>query len=288
MPGTSLEQFRTKYGQAAYNELMKALGPKDKPYTNTGLSQLAKRVMNRPANDIVRNGKQVARIRGSSDVPMTDAGAAEVQDRAAQIAAKGGMDLVMSSPLQRARNTAVAIAKHNGAPVQIDHNLMPWKMGVFEGQPVENVKHMIAKIANDHPDEKMPGMSPTSTTPGESFNDFKGRFIGKFLAPLMAAHAQEPSGKIGLVSHLRDILAAKSWIENGARQDLQFDHHDINYETKSDKTDTPSSVHRIYPEGDKWKFEDVKMDGPEPFSPGIYMIRHGKTDWNAESKTGVS
>jgi len=286
--GSTLEQFRTKFGQAAYNELMKSVGPKEKPYTNTGLSQLAKRVMARPSNDIVRNSKQVARIRGSSDVPMTDSGAAEVQDRARQIAAKGGFDLVMSSPLQRARNTAVAIAKHNNAPVQIDNHLMPWKLGVFEGQPVENVKHMIAKLANDHPDEAAPGMSPTSTDRGESFNAFKQRFIGQFLAPLMHAHAQEPSGKIGVVSHLRDILAAKAWIENGARQDLQFDHHDINYETKSDKNDNPSSVHKIYPDGDKWKFEDMKMDDPEPLGPGIYMVRHGKTDWNAESKSGVS
>src|SRR5207249_358965 len=87
----------------------------------------------------------------------------------------------------------------------------------------------------DHPEEKVPGRSPSSTESGESFNDFKQRFIGKLMVPLMEAHAQDPRSKIGIISHLRDVLAAKSWVENGAPKNLEFNHHDVTMKPKPTK-----------------------------------------------------
>ena len=288
---SSLEAFRAKHGQLAYNALMKAsgqMGGKTKPIsTNSGLSQAARNIMN-PLNQAVQNsaGKKIARVRGSADVPLTDEGAAQADERGQQFSARGGLDQLVTSPLQRARNTAVAISRYGGTPIHVDDRAMPWKLGIFEGEPVDDVKHMIGKLAVDHPNDKIPGRSAYSTTDGESFNDFTKRFLGGLMAPLMEAHAQDPRGKIGVVSHLRDVLAAKSWINNGARRDLQFDHHDINYETMTSAEDKPASVHRIYPDGDKWKMEDEDMEDQKPLLPGIYMIRHGKTAWNADPNTG--
>jgi broad specificity phosphatase PhoE len=281
--GTTLEQFRTKYGQQAYNQLLKAVddsGRKPAAPDNRALSGMALKMLAGPQGKIATKVTQQPRVRGSADVPLNDEGTREADMRGRQFASKGGLDAVLSSPLQRARNTAVSIAKHTGAHLQLDDKLMPWKLGVFEGQPVENVKQMIAKLAVDHPEDKAPGRSPFSTANGESFNDFKQRWLGQVLAPLMEAHAQDPSGKIGVVTHLRDILAAKSWIEKGAPHNLSFDHHDINYETKTSNEERPASVFRVHPEDGKWTFKDVDMEKPEPLDAGIYLVRHGKTDWN--------
>jgi broad specificity phosphatase PhoE len=286
--GTTLEAFRAKHGQQAYNSLLKAVedsGKKPPAPDNRALSGMALRMLARPQGGISKKLQQTqTRVRGSANVPLNAEGVQQADTVGRQFAQKGGLDAVLTSPLERARNTAVAIAKHTGAHLQVDDKLMPWKLGVFEGQPVENVKQMIAKIATDHPDEKIPGRSPFSTADGESFNDFKQRWLGGVMAPLMEAHAQDPSSKVGIVTHLRDILAAKSWIEHGAQRNLQFDHHDINYESRTDKEEVPSSVFRIHPEGDKWSFKPEDMEKPEPLDAGIYLIRHGKTEWNGNGQ----
>lgn len=289
--GTTLEQFRTKYGQQAYNTLLKAVeasGRKPPAPDNRALSGMALKMLAGPQGKAATRPTKLSRIRGSANVPLNAEGLQEADQRGRQFASKGGLDAVLTSPLDRARNTAVAIAKHTGAHLQVDDKLMPWKLGVFEGQPVENVKQMIAKIATDHPDEKVPGRSPFSTADGESFNDFKQRWLGKVLAPLMEAHVQDPSSKVGVVTHLRDILAAKSWIEHGARKDFQFDHHDINYEARTSNEERPGSVFRVHPEGDKWTFKEQDMEKPEPLEAGIYLIRHGKTDWNSDGQGTTS
>lgn len=281
---SSLEDFRVKHGQLAYNALMKNVNQAGKkPLTNNALTTLGNKLMQNPTPSVVSSPKRVSRIRGTSDLPLNQNGVNQVNDRGRQIAAKGGMDLLVTSPLQRARNTAISISRASGGtPIHVDERAMPWHLGMYEGEPVDNVKGFVAKMANDHPDMPIPGRGPLSTRDGESFNSFKNRWIGGLLAPLMEAHAQDPSSKIGIVTHLRDILAAKAWIDKGARKDLQFDHHDVNYEAKTSKEEKPSSVFKISPEGDKWKFEDEDVDNPEEqFTPGIYFIRHGETDWNA-------
>ena len=283
MPDNSLEAFKAKHGQLAYNALLKAIEAKpSKPPSNYSLSRMASQIMAKPKNDLMRSSKNAPRIRGSADVPLNSQGIQEAMQRGQQFKIKGGLDAIITSPLQRAKNTAAAIANESNAKLQVSDNAMPWKLGMFEGERVEDVRHFIAKLAVDHPDDKVPGRSDHSTADGESFNDFKQRFIGKLLAPLMQAHAQDPTSKVGILTHLRDVLAAKSWIEHGARRDLQFDHHDINYETKTDKEEKPGSVFRIHPDGDKWKFEPTDMEDPSQLEAGIYLIRHGKTDWNGD------
>lgn len=289
-PVGSLEQFRVKHGQLAYNTLMKSVegSRKQQPPTNKGLSTFATKIMNNPAKQ-VNNVDRVARIRGTSDLPLNQEGLQQAQERAQQIATKGGMDVLVTSPLQRAKNTAAAISKASGGtPITEDERAMPWHLGMFEGEPVDKVKNYIAKFANDHPDNPVPGRGPLSVRDGESFNSFKQRFVGGLLKPLMEAHAQDPQSKVGIVTHLRDILAAKAWVENGARKDLQFDHHDLNYESNSNKEEKPSTVFSVKPEGDKWAFNEEDTEDPKPFDPGIYFIRHGETDWNSSGGRGAS
>ena len=289
-PAGSLEQFRVKHGQLAYNTLMKSVenSRKQPKPTNNSLSQFATKLMQQPSNNVT-SAQRVPRIRGTSDLPLNAEGLQQADDRARQIATKGGMDVLVTSPLQRAKNTAAAISKASGGtPIHEDERAMPWHLGMFEGEPVDKVKNFISKFANDHPDSPIPGRGPISVRDGESFNSFKQRWIGGMLKPLMEAHAQDPSSKVGIVTHLRDILAAKSWVENGARKDLQFDHHDINYEAVSNKEEMPSTMFSVKPDGQKWKFAEEDTEDPKPFDPGIYFIRHGETDWNSTGGRGAS
>ncbi len=286
----SLESFRVKHGQLAYNTLMKSVNKSrtQKPMPNSGLSQLGRKIMAQPESDMSKP-QRVSKIRGSSDVPLNSDGLQQADDVGRGVAQKGGMDLLVSSPLERARNTAVAISRYSGGtPIHVDERAMPWSLGMYEGEPVDKVKSYIAKMANDHPNVPIPGRGPQSTRDGESFNAFKQRFIGGLVAPLMQAHAQDPQTKTGIVTHLRDILAAKSWVENGARKDLQFNHHDVDYENKSDKEEKPTSMFKLAPEGDKWTFTPEAHNDGKPLSPAIYFIRHGETDWNAEGGQGAS
>ncbi len=50
------------------------------------------------------------RFAGRGDIPLTDVGLEQAAAAAARLARRGNIDLVLSSPLLRARQTAVAVA----------------------------------------------------------------------------------------------------------------------------------------------------------------------------------
>ena len=56
--------------------------------------------------------------------PLSDRGREQARELAAQLAA-AQPDVVLSSPLLRARETADAIARASGAPLQVDERLAP-------------------------------------------------------------------------------------------------------------------------------------------------------------------
>jgi broad specificity phosphatase PhoE len=85
---------------------------------------------------LVRHG-QTARsatgtYSGRLDVPLTETGRAQAQ-RTAQRLARAGIDAVVTSPLQRARDTAQAIADAAGVGLTVDERLTEVDYGPFEG-----------------------------------------------------------------------------------------------------------------------------------------------------------
>ena len=73
------------------------------------------------------------KVSGRTDIPLTEMGL----QQAAQLAenAKGkGIEVILASPLLRARQTAQAVSDAIGVPVQIDDRLMELDFGVFEGK----------------------------------------------------------------------------------------------------------------------------------------------------------
>jgi phosphohistidine phosphatase len=72
--------------------------------------------------------------------PLSDRGREEAQALADELAARGAAELVLSSPLLRARETAAPIARESGAELRIDERLSP-------GATVENVLAAVEGIA---------------------------------------------------------------------------------------------------------------------------------------------
>jgi broad specificity phosphatase PhoE len=74
-------------------------------------------------------------LAGRLDTPLTPLGVAQAARLGAAVNALGVPDRVVSSPLQRARETAVAI----GAPVAVDERWVELDYGPYDGMPLRDV-----------------------------------------------------------------------------------------------------------------------------------------------------
>jgi probable phosphoglycerate mutase len=76
-------------------------------------------------------------ICGRTDAPLTELGkqqAAMLADKTANL----GIDLIIASPLQRALDTAKAVAAVCGAPIVTDERLIEQDYGIYEGKDRKN------------------------------------------------------------------------------------------------------------------------------------------------------
>src|SRR5215831_7004489 len=73
------------------------------------------------------------RFAGRGDIPLTATGREQAAAAAARLAARGGLDLIVTSPLGRARRTAGAVAAATGAPVVVGDGWMETDFGEWEG-----------------------------------------------------------------------------------------------------------------------------------------------------------
>ena len=69
---------------------------------------------------------------GRADVPLTELGHQQAQ-KLAQSALDKKIDVILCSPLERARNTAQPISDAIGVPIQIDDRLVEFDFGSFDG-----------------------------------------------------------------------------------------------------------------------------------------------------------
>ncbi len=88
-----------------------------------------------------------------------------------------------------------------GAPLTIVPALRSWDLGELSGQPVASTTEKI-KAYMQTPDKAIPG--------GESWNTFVSRYLD-FLEP----HWKQP-GYCALVTHGRNIMVARAWLNAGA------------------------------------------------------------------------
>ena len=71
-------------------------------------------------------------ICGRTDVPLTELGQQQAK-LLAESAIDKGIDVILCSPLLRARQTAQAVSDAIGVPVQIDERLTEFDFGTFDG-----------------------------------------------------------------------------------------------------------------------------------------------------------
>lgn len=167
---------------------------------------------------IVRHGKtklnnqsdlSVDRERGWSNVPLTAEGRQEAQRAALKLKTKG-IEAIVSSDLERAKQTAQIIGKVLGIKPEFSSKLRPWNLGDLTGKVMTEATPQIAAYAKK-PDEVVPG--------GESFNTFCERAFQGF-AECVGAH---PDETLLVVCHHRVERLIEGWNELGQPADHAID-----------------------------------------------------------------
>jgi ribonuclease H / adenosylcobalamin/alpha-ribazole phosphatase len=136
------------------------------------------------------------RFAGRGDVPLTDTGLEQASAAARRLAARGGIDVVVCSPLIRARRTAEAVAEATGAPLETDDDLAETDFGEWEGLT-------FAEVMARWPDEMAAWMASADVSPpgGESLSGAARRALAA-LDRILAGH---PHQTVAVVSHVTPI-----------------------------------------------------------------------------------
>lgn len=77
------------------------------------------------------------RICGRTDVELTEEGIQQAKILAAAVE-KCAVDVILSSPLKRARDTSQIVAEHNRIPVLVEDRLTEQDYGIYEGVDGKN------------------------------------------------------------------------------------------------------------------------------------------------------
>ncbi|MYN15250.1 histidine phosphatase family protein [Rugamonas sp. FT107W] len=150
---------------------------------------------------LIRHGETawnaVRRLQGHTDIPLNDEGTRQAAALAQALAAER-VDVLVSSDLQRAMQTAQAVAdQYDGLRVQTDEQLRERCYGVFEGM-------LYAEIERQYPAEyalwqarDIDAVMPSGEREAESFRQFYRRATGG-IADWARRH---PGRTIAIVAH---------------------------------------------------------------------------------------
>ena len=132
------------------------------------------------------------RFAGRGHIPLTATGR-QAAAAAARLAARGGLDLIVTSPLERTRRTAGAVAAATGVPVVVGDGWMETDFGEWEGLSQ-------AEAERAWPGQMAAWLSDTGAAPpgGESFDATSDRVL-KALDSLLAEQA---GATVLVVSHV--------------------------------------------------------------------------------------
>lgn len=149
---------------------------------------------------LVRHGRTAANasglLQGRLDLPLDEVGLEQARQVAAAI---GAVDLVISSPLARARQTASAF----GVDVSIDERWLELDYGEYDGRKLGDIPaETWSRWRSD----------PTFSTPaGESMGSLDARVRSAAADAIELARTQN----VVVVSHVSPIKAAVAWALGG-------------------------------------------------------------------------
>ena len=134
----------------------------------------------------------------TSGIPLTDKGIEQAQ-KAAEFLEHMNISAIYSSPIERAKNTAEIVGKHNSIDVKTDERLIELDMGKFTGMPYDEIfsshGNVFMKFYNGELEIAHNGV--------ETFAEVKKRVLG------IVDHALEthPDENVVLVTHMDPIKA---------------------------------------------------------------------------------
>jgi probable phosphoglycerate mutase len=136
------------------------------------------------------------RFSGSDDPVLTERGCAQAAAAAKRLAARGGIDAIVASPLSRARATAEEVGRACGLEVTLDEGLRETHFGEWEG-------HTFAEVQRRWPDELAAWLADGDVAPpgGESFAA-TARRVRQARDRVLARH---PGRTVLVVSHVTPI-----------------------------------------------------------------------------------
>lgn len=136
------------------------------------------------------------RFAGIGDIELTETGVRQAKLAGERLAARGDIDVIVTSPLQRASQTAAEVAATTGAPVVTDDDLRETDFGAWEGLT-------FAEAQQRWPDEVTAWLADPAVAPpeGESFTAVGVRVR----AALDRLLGQYPGQTVLVVSHVTPI-----------------------------------------------------------------------------------
>lgn len=129
---------------------------------------------------LVRHGRTEGNVRrvlvGRLDIPLDELGEKQAEAVGDYLVTTHKPDIVISSPLIRAHNTARAIAARFDMPISFDEELMELNFGAYEGMSVEQISEVnpefVATFGDVDHDRHWPE--------GERLSEFHERVMGAF------------------------------------------------------------------------------------------------------------
>jgi broad specificity phosphatase PhoE len=213
------------------------------------------------------------RIRGTADIEMTPEGVLQVKQAGEILKRVGGVDMIFHSNLSRTITTARIISQALGGvkTVNLGNQLDPWHLGRFEGMPVDEVNGPMKQYI-DHPDEVVPGRGIRGDI-GESFNEFKERLLGT-VDGIMGRYT---GYRVGVVGNYRTLALVSGWVASGMPGDFSI--------VKSFMFQSGIETGEVMFIDEKTHQTQVlKGDKTKKSDPGVFMVRHGETPWNAPNQ----
>lgn len=134
--------------------------------------------------------------RGGFDAPLSPLGEAQARALATEIALRGDISHIVTSPLLRTRQTAQHVADRVGLTVEVEDGFAECGFGDWDG-------HTFAEVRERWPDELEEWLASTSVAPpgGESFESCRDRV----LAARVRVVEQFPGERVLVVAHVTPI-----------------------------------------------------------------------------------
>jgi len=149
---------------------------------------------------LIRHGETAwnaeRRLQGHLDIPLNLEGERQARLLAAALAGEP-LDLIVSSDLMRARQTAQAIADLRGMPLQVEPGLRERCYGGFEGLLYSEIEARYPRQFAAWQARDVDAVLPPGQNCGETFRDFYTRATGAILALARAC----PGKRLALVAH---------------------------------------------------------------------------------------